>query len=303
MISTVIDITLKHGVELMIIRIHNYELLNFENTRIILSERGISNIKSSKLWTALQEIKELSDIAITEDQLDKIIQNQHLPKEETKTFLEGILKINNRVQPDYFEQALIIVDKSTNSAYTLLSSELAISHKLIFITDFDEHRIKDKKYFIHFHCEEYNYELLQEKYFKAAIAAPQSALSVSYFTKKTFVVSQAYIPEIGSPCHFCGIDRIINYEQNSSSNNNWSKLLNFCKTRKVPIPKVKTTLLQESLAIGLLAQKINFYTKSNDQRRHQDSVFSSSIMKLHNGSVTEEQIPHWPIRQCLRSNT
>ncbi|MBX8486540.1 McbB family protein [Pseudomonas cichorii] len=285
----------------MLLKIFNYEMLNFENQKLIISEKGISKINSDPLWSVLRELQESQERTITEATLDELINKNNLPHPDTRNFLNTALNIQNHLKNPYIEEVLIIHNlSSATSLEKILSEEVTRKCTIIPISKLNTERLKNKRAFVHFFCEPYDYHALHDKFFEIAEKSPQAALCVSYFTADSFCVSQPFIPETGSPCHFCAIDRISSYEDYTSSNNSWTKLLRFCKKNNIPAPSKEPSLLQRSLAYGLLAQRINFYTTQHMGRRHQDSVFSSVNINLHNGKITEETVPHWFLCKCLR---
>lgn len=285
----------------MHLKIHNYEMLNFESQKLIISEKGISKINSDPLWSVLRELQESQDGTITDAALNELIIKNELPNPTTRNFLNTAIKIQNHLKNPYFEEVLIIHNlKNATPLSKILSEEVTRKCKIIPISKLNIERLKNKRIFLHFFCEQYDYHTLHNNFFEISEKLPQAALCVSYFTADSFCVSQPFIPETGSPCHFCAIDRISSYEDYTSSNNSWTKLLRFCKKNSIVTPAKELSLLQRSLAYGLLVQRINFYTTQHMSRRYQDSVFSSATINLHTGEITEEIVPHWFLCTCLR---
>jgi McbB family protein len=149
-------------------------------------------------------------------------------------------------------------------------------------------------------CNRYDYHSLKASYFKIANNAANTAIMVAHYMPEHYYVSQPYVPEIGNACHFCQMDRLLYYEENKKSKNNWSQLLRFSHQKNAGIPDRRHTQLQRSLAVGLLTARINLFTSHTSAKRHQDSALSSASINLSTGKIDEEIVPHWTLCQCLR---
>jgi McbB family protein len=284
----------------MTIKICNYEILNFDDDRILISEKGIHKINNSKLWDALSEINSLTDKEIENNELSEIIARHGLPHDSTVDYLKKTLKIREALNLAPYEKVIIIHDLSNAKRLECHAHNEIIKDCEIFQTrNFEPETIRNTKNFFVLLAEKYNYQKLSELYFKIATLAPQSAICVAYSISDCYCVSQPYIPEIGNPCHFCGLDRLIDYETRLKSNSSWASLLHFCKGKGINIPVKKKTFLQDSMAFGLIFQRVNLYTSPGSARRHQDSVLASATMNLTTGLISEEIISHWFLCKCL----
>lgn len=284
----------------MHIKVYNYEMLNFNGENIVFSEKGISKVNSTSVWAALKELTELTELEFDAHELDNLLIKHSLPVNDARCFLEKILKINHSNQGNYYDQIILAHDLDCdNFIRSILNEESSNQVKFVNIKNLDIAKLKGAKVFLHFHVSNYDYETLKGLYFSAAKLLPDSAISVSYYAPDLFVFSQPFIPELGNACHFCAIDRLIDYESVSAGHNVWAKLLTFGKTQRVPLPQKKLTTLQLNLAIGLLARRIAFFTQKMGAKRHQDSIYSCSTINLKTGSISEEVIPHWFRCKCL----
>ena len=283
------------------IRIYNYELLNFNNEKIIISEKGISKINSSSLWNTLLDLQSIVENDIQDEHLDQLIEKHDLPIDETKSFLQSIVRFNVRTVENYYDEVFIIHDMNdVGQMKKTIGDEFERKPTFIHFNEFAIDKVKQERNFIHFHCENYNYSNLKSTYFRLAGALPMSAFSVSHFTNNSFNFSQPYLPEISNPCHFCEVDRACHYEEVNAGSNNWIKLLQFGKERKISVRVKNPSALHKALALGLLSQRIKLYTNNRGGSRYQDSIFSAAKINLNDGRITEENIPHWYLCRCLR---
>lgn len=279
-----------------------YDIIDFPNESIIVSSIGVSKIASPKLLNALQELKKQHQTSIAKAHLDQILLKHELPQPETLLFLQSAIGLNPEPSDIYFKKTLILHDWEEKTEFEKIIEEELTSDYLI--TE-DQESLSaiamDHAYFICIICMRYDYQRLKKLYFDLADSTSHSAISVAYLNGNIFRIDQPYMPGIGNPCHFCLIDRQLNYEKCSSTKNSWSSLLKFCMERNTTLPVQKLSLLQRSLAIGAIIKKIKLHTENGQEFRYQDNSFSSMTVDLNSGLITEEPSPHWHSCNCLRS--
>ncbi|NWA03850.1 McbB family protein [Pseudomonas gingeri] len=287
----------------MNISIQNYEILNFPNEDLIVSERGISKISSLSLLNALKTIKNRNQKNISKEEINEILIENDLDPEAAFSFLEKTLNIKKPISDYFFKKIAIIHDFQESELEKTLATELYLPVDFHhFPSPTSKIKNKNRKFFFIL-LNSYDYASLKKLYFEIASNAPQSAISVGSMIGNSFYISPPYIPEIGNPCHFCNVDRLESNDQSSQRENNWIKLLKFFKGRNSPIPPSQHTLLQRSMILGAIANHINFYTTPGNEKRHQDSIFLTSHIDIHKGLITEENLSHWFMCDCLRSKT
>ncbi len=284
----------------MKLNIQNYEILNFPSDNLVISERGISRISSPPLLEALTKLKHYDNI--TKLKLNEILSEHGLNPESAYNFLERVLAIREAVDNTYFEKTIVVHEWSGKiDLEQLLRSEINTPLELHKISDSLKDIISNKKYYIVILCTHYNYDIMKEIYFDLADAAPESAISICHNAGNAYCISQPYLPKIGNPCHFCSIDRLVNYENHQDSKNTWSKLLKFCRNRHMAIPTTPLSFLQESMVVGALIQKIKLMTHTNGGHRYQDNILQATYIDLNDGAITDVSASHWHMCDCLRS--
>ncbi|MGY2182750.1 McbB family protein [Pseudomonas agarici] len=286
----------------MNINIHNYEILNFPNEDLVVSEIGISRINSKSLLNALKTIKIRDQCNISKEEINDILIENGLDSSAAFSFLEKILYIKKPISDYFFKKTVIIHDFYNADLKEILTTELSLP---VDYQNFPKNKLHLKitdRYFFFILCKNYDYTQLKKLYFEIASGAPQSSISVGTMIGNFFSISPPYIPEIGNPCHFCNVDRLEINTQSNQRDNNWVRLFNFFKDRSSPIPSCKHSLLQKNIIFGAIADHINFYTTPGHEIRHQDSMFLTSYIDIQKGLITEENIPHWFMCDCLRSN-
>lgn len=285
----------------MNIKICNYEILNFDNFNLVMSEKGLSTITSSPILEALTELEQYREVEIPATKLHEVLAARRINTPDVLTFLKKCLTIIERPKQKPYEKIVIIHDTDyEQQSLNLLKSELVGNATFCSLSRLEISDFKDKTNLIIFLTHDYNYAALKSMYFKIANTAPKSGILIAHYTPDHYCVSQPYFQEIGNPCHFCHIDRLLNYEEKQHSQNNWSQLLKFSSEHGCRIPNKKKSQLQKALAMGMLASRIKLYSGLSPSRRHQDTVLASASINLINGRINEEVIPHWVLCKCQR---
>jgi McbB family protein len=285
----------------MNLKINNYNILNFENQDILISERGVARINSPSLLKVITKLKDKP--TITENELYKLFHEHHLDKGDAYLSLKTLLGLEIEKENTYFKKTFVIHNWENHEELKLLiNSELPeaiVAHQTSESTLNLE--LNAKNFFVLL-CKNYDYEKIKTHYFKLSKNHPESAISVAYAAGDHFIISQPYLPNIGSPCHFCTIDRLIENESFHPSSNTWSRLLNFCRSKKTFTPAPRLSLYQKSIIIGALIQKIKLMTGKDDIYRYQDNILQETSISLNNGKIEESCTAHWCMCDCLRAN-
>ena len=283
----------------MKLKIQNYEILNFASDNLIASEKGISKINSPSLLAALNVLKSYKNI--TRLKFNEILSNHGLNPVSTYAFLEKALVIREAVDNLYFEKTIIAHDwDQANDLEKLLRSEIRTPLEIEKLSGSLKKIASNKRYFIVILCNNYEYDFIKKIYFDLVSAAPESAISIGYGMGNSYCISQPYLPKIGNPCHFCNIDRLANYEEHQSSNNTWSKLFKFCKSRHIAVPAKPLNILQQSLVIGALIKRIQLFTTADSSRRYQDNILQETHIDLGGAFAKDISTSHWYMCDCLR---
>lgn len=279
-----------------------YDIINLPNEALIVSSSGTSKTTSAKLLSVMQELKTQHRTRITKAQFNKIVLKHKLPQKEVYLFLQNAIGLKPEPSKTYFKKALIAHDwKEKKEFETIISQELTCEYEITEDLDSLLELAKGDSYFINIISMRYDYSKLKKLYFDLADSAPNSAISLAYLSGNTFRIDQPYLASIGNACHFCLIDRQLNYEKCSATRNSWSALLKFCIERNITLPAQQLSMLQRNLAIGAITKKIKLHTEHGREFRYQDNALSSMTVDLNKGSITEEPSPHWHSCNCLRS--
>lgn len=281
----------------MNINISNYEILNFRTSTFTVSNKGISRITSEDMVSALQELQKRREQSLSKDDINEVLRRHGLAAEEAYEFLGSALSLSP-VKTCYFKDIQIIHDWP-GEIIPLFKEELRDNLTIQDIKHFNTDQLSDAPCFIAILLDNYNYSSLKALYFSIAAASPGSAIVVCHRENSTFSISPPFIPEVGNPCYFCRIDRLISYERCESSRDGWDKLLTFCKDDGCALPAQSLTTLQRHWAVGNIIRIIDSYTNKETEGFFQDSVLTGAMVQLENGSFAPSTTAHWGMCECL----
>lgn len=275
----------------------DFELIALSEETLIISTNRTSKTRNPMIFKILSSIKKDK---ITEDLLYKEIKKLNLPHKETMSFL--LKSINLRKDPDqaWFDKVIILNDGLLTPPLMQHIAE-AIDPPVEYTSKISEVARLAKNYvsFILLTPQNMSYTTLKHFYFEIAYSSTNSAICVGYIQAEKYCLSAPFIPEIGNPCHFCSLDRIIGLERTADSESGWPKLLKLCKDNNISMPARELDILESSLVAGSIIKKIKFYMGHSGSSRHQTEAFNSLSIDLRNGSILEESTPHWAMCDCI----
>lgn len=282
----------------MNLNIQNYEILNFPSGNLLVSRRGVTKVNSRSLLAALRKLQNYSCISKVE--LDCMLSEHELNPIAAFEFLEKTISISEVTSDLYFEKTIVAHDwNDGGDLERLLKSEITTPLEVREDIDSLLGSVVNRKYYIVILCSNYDYDHIKKIYFNLARVAPESAISIGYRTGGSFCISQPYLPNLGSSCHFCNVDRMMNYESYKASENHWSKVLNFCKGKHIAVPVNSLSVLQRSLVVGALIKKIKLLTSPDAERRYQDNILQETHVDFNGAFVRDVSVSHWHMCDCL----
>jgi len=282
---------------MMNITIPNYEILNFETESLIISDMGVSKVHSQPLLKALRQLK-LSSV-MTKDDVDEVLSENGLEANSAFEFLKGIIPFG-AVEELYFEQTVVVHSLGRKGFF-----EDVFRQEFSGVLEFKEfssdvvESVRGGRCFVVLICYGYEYDSIKKLHFDLAKASPQSAISVCWPMGGFFCIGQPYIAEIGNPCHFCTVDRLVNNESVTHSKNSWASVLAFCKGKHVSVPFKVLSLYQELIVIGAIVRNVKFFTDVGMVRKYQDNILYATYLQLSDGRIFEESNSHWYMCDCL----
>ncbi|SKB01969.1 McbB family protein [Pseudomonas extremaustralis] len=281
----------------MNIIVPSYEILNFETESLVISDMGVVKVHSQPLLAALRQLK-VSNVT-TRAEFDALLSGNGLNPKSAFDFLESVIPFRT-VEDVYFEKTVVVhAWKGRTDFEGLFTQELAGALEFVEFSSDVVASTQGLRCFVVLLCHSYDYDQVKKIHFDLAKASPQSAISVCWPMGGFFCIGQPYIAEIGNPCHFCTVDRLINNESIKRTKNNWASVLEFCRNKHVNIPSKALSLYEETVVIGAIIKRIKFFTELGVVRKYQDDILYVSYVQLSDGKVFEESNSHWCMCDCL----
>ncbi|WAH55618.1 McbB family protein [Pseudomonas silvicola] len=282
------------------IKIHNYELLNFEDYSLLSSKKGITRIKSKKMIKALHELKDYCDTPTTTAHIDNILKRHQLTHIDLPD-LDTLLKIDIDIPSPYFKRIVILHTQGEHwaAARNILEQEIKLPLTWLPLEMDSIKNIDGGPSLVILLPNSQNINSIKTMYFALARGHRENFTTVGYFTPDSFTMTQPYSISLANPCLFCSVDRVVHFETQLPSRSAWNATMKFCSTNNVDLPNPKLSALQHSLVIGLIGRKISAMTAQRAPSFYQDNVLSNTTINLHSSVICEERPPHWHLCDCL----
>lgn len=283
----------------MLIKINNYEILNFESDTLLYTKSGITKINSLPISSLLEKLENLKTQTLSENNLFEIIEQYNIDPQEALSFLKNTNTIQSIKGNPHYSKATLYLDWKCTTDVQAAISELPKKNIILASMKNNDYPDNIAELFIISTLDLHPMKL-REFYFEICKRNPDSAIILGYFIENKYHLSQPFIPTTGNPCAFCSIDKVRNTERVRPGISQWAKIVNFCSDRTLALPQPAPTLLQRSLILGLILKKIDLYTSPQDIPSTQDSNILTTTLDLETGEITNEIFPHWSMCHCLR---
>lgn len=229
-----------------------------------------------------------------------------IDQEKGVKFLQqtGILEIasehTNENTP--FSQCVLISDLSSISTFE--SSLRADGVNLVTSctpNNIPPDALKDSSLFIIF-LENYSSPIIRDLYNKCSTLKNIGFIQAYYFCHN-FKIDGLFMPSIGSPCHFCHVDRWRSREQRSFGNNknSWHQVIELLSSYEKAIPpSIPITDCDRMFSAQVLRRRIQQLVGIPINRVHLDNFISAISTDLINCNVSSEPIAHWHSCSCMK---
>ncbi|EBP9213778.1 McbB family protein [Salmonella enterica] len=232
--------------------------------------------------------------------LRKLLEGEVIEKDKGKEFLVTTGVINKTKASALWENAVIISDVPQHFSYARdqwKSDGILVSHVIdVKNNNFD---LSDST-LIWLHLERYQPEIIKESYIKFE-NNPGVAFIQSYYLKEAFRIDGVYSPVLGTPCHFCHIERWLNREEKSFRRNemSWANLLQFLKKYQMSLPALALGETERGFSQHLIKRRLQELIGTSLVKGHVDSFMSSISADLITCILSKEPVIHWQACGCL----
>lgn len=284
----------------MPIRFHNYQILNFENSMLLGSGKGVNKITHKALQDALQEIKKIGPDALYEHQTSEILGKYDLNISEAIAYLKKVLPYETDARSPIYTQIVIFMKPETKTHFQTHLDFSSGPCKLTYEEPYaDKVLLDDHKNTLFLIIEEQlDPEKLRPFYYSLASVFPTAGIMTGFFTPGFFTLTAPFIAEVGNPCLFCRLLRLQHYEEQRPGESAWTRLLAFASKSQTTVLTDSPTRWHVALA-GLLARERVLKFTSTQSFMSQDSGMFSSTIDLMSGRILEESTSHWQLCDCL----
>lgn len=283
-----------------VLRIYNYEIMNFESDPLVFSSAGFTKITEPGIVSALMKIEQTQSKYIKRQDLERILKAENLDPLSAVDFLKSLLILEEGVKQPYFEHVIIYHDMEVPSPLIDFYAQKNISTvRVREIGHFELPDIHTPTLFV-FACLKIQPDAIRRAYKSVAKNNPGHGVTLGFIINRHFHLTEIHVPVLGNPCAFCTLDRIAYYESKRLSQHAWSKAWAFCSKNRIDLPKATIDDFQLALILGGIDSFTSKLTKAPRFKHTQDQTLLSRTIDLETGAMMEDTSIHWPFCECLR---
>ncbi|MFJ4348865.1 McbB family protein [Pseudomonas sp. NPDC089401] len=280
------------------LRVHNYEILNFESDPVLFTSVGFTRLVDPKITRALARIEGMNAQYLSEKELETVLLTEDLQPTSATHFLKSLSVIGEAACLPHFKSATIFTDLPLPNSLKKHMEEQRYGRLKILPLPVEAPFAASPALYI-FACMTLRPHTIKFLYHDTLKKNPSCAVSIGFVSGNSFHLTEAYLPEIGNPCAFCTLDRISYYENLRGSHHNWSNIWAFCNSNNMDMPTAPLNEYQATLIMGSIAEYADKLTRAPKFRVTQDRNLTSRTLNLQNGALTEDSSIHWPLCECI----
>jgi McbB family protein len=275
----------------------NFRMFILENTAICYSNGGAFQINEQTLSHILQKIEKSEQRTFSIEDLEKFLNEFSISLERFVKFATDEVKILIISKSNQGFDTIRIFSDSTESEY--LQSELSKNGNRKVVLNNDK-SISNEFPLIVVYQVNYDPDLIRSVYEK--YKQNNSGFITSYVLLDRFIIDGIFIPSVGSPCHFCGIESWENIaiQRSNSPKASWLSFLQHSKKYKHIYPSKKLTKLEEFNCLYHLRNKVLSYCGIENYGNGVQEVFLTNEIHITTGRVETDIIPHGMDCDCLK---
>lgn len=257
-----------------------------------LSHQGMKNILE-----ALHQIKG----TIADEELSSLLLKQDIPCDEGEAFLisSGVIKQAVTSKNRMWENAVIITDNT--GLFDPAPSEWqtdGISITGIYDIESVPADVQEST-LLWLHLEVYSPGVIRDVY-RRYHSVTNVAFIQSYYLKEIFRIDGVYSPLLGTPCHFCHIERWINREEKSFRRDemSWANLLKLLQVNNSGLPAIALSNTERGFSTHLIKRRFQELIGNPLIKLHADTLMASVSTDLITCVLNREPVIHWHACDC-----
>lgn len=281
------------------INILPFEIISRNTKTLLITYISSVDITHEGMKKVLESLRSKQGI-ISEYLLDKLLDESLIDKDKGKEFLITTGVINKTKTSPLWVNSVIISDVPhlfSNAREQWKSDGVFVSH----IIDIKDNNINvSDSTLIWLHLENYHSDIVKRIYSKFE-SNPGVAFIQSYYLKESFRIDGVYSPDLGTPCHFCHIERWLSREEKSFRRNemSWENLLQLLKKYQMTLPALALGESERGFSYHLIKRRLQELTGTSLVKSHVDSFMSSVSADLITCILCKEPVIHWQACSCL----
>lgn len=238
---------------------------------------------------------------VTEDALLSLLSVHGIDAGEGEAFLiaNGIIKKIDATKSALWKNVVIVTDNKALFSFAIndwVRDGICIDG--VYSPDNLPSKIPDDS-LIWIHLETYSTDIIRRVYCDY-LRVENVAFIQSYYLKELLRFDGVYSPHLGTPCHFCHIERWLNREEKSFRRNetSWANLLTLLKTHSIGLPAIALSRTERGFTLHMIKRRLQELTGNSLVKSHVDTLMSSVSTDLITCVLNREPVIHWHACDC-----
>lgn len=276
-----------------------FEIVSRKNKTLLITYLSSVDVAHEGMKKVLKKLNENRGV-ISEPNLKEMLDSENIEVERGKEFLIATGVLNQTKNSSLWENAVIVSDvphlfKDITEQWKADGINI---HAVIDVKQPEFEMPANTLIWIHF--ENYQPEIINFLYNKFEKGTGAGFIQ-SYYLKECFRIDGVYSPVLGTPCHFCHIERWLNREEKSFRRNemSWANLLQILRNHQVALPAVALSNSERGFSQHLIKRRLQELIGTPLVKSHVDTFMSSINTDLITCVINKEPVIHWQACGCV----
>lgn len=282
--------------------IQPFEIISHEENVLIMSYFTACKIFHDGMKEVLYSLSHLKG-RIEDNEVEKLLHTHAIDNVKGLQFLEenGIITKIDKEKSCIWSNVVFFTDITSsfkNESNDWLKDDIIISG-IYSCADLKQTINPHTSIWIHF--EKYDSKCIKEIY-ELYRNTENIAFIQSYFIKEHLKIDGIFSPLLGTPCHFCHIERWLIREERSFKINStsWSKMLNLVNDNELKLPVIKITNTDRGFVKQVIRRRLQELIGNPVNKLHNDTFINSLDIDIISCIPYREPVPHWHSCSCIR---
>lgn len=276
-----------------------FEIVSRNNKTLLITYLSSVDVAHEGMKRILEKLNKQRGL-ISESSLEELLGSENIEDESGKEFLIATGVLNQTKTSALWESAVIVSDvPHLFSEVTEQWKADGIKIHAIMDIKKPEPELPDNT-LIWIHFENYQPEIIEHLYKKYEKRTGTGFIQ-SYYMKECFRIDGVYSPALGTPCHFCHIERWLNREEKSFRRNemSWANLLQLLRNHQIALPALSLSISERGFSQHLIKRRLQELIGIPLVKSHVDTFMSSINTDLITCVINKEPVIHWQACGCM----